>query len=146
MHLCVRRSIQITNHDFEFSGNSRLEEEDLSDEFGKSRVYSSDVKRSLATVLSRLVELCICLTQILSLVYPSQDSLVIDQHDWSNQRQKIKLYRKTLGYWEEQTRCTAPVASTPPTDSPAEGTNHIILFSELLWVYYKWVPLRYSLS
>ncbi|KAH6988264.1 hypothetical protein BKA56DRAFT_478708, partial [Ilyonectria sp. MPI-CAGE-AT-0026] len=74
LSLSVRRSIQITDAHFDFEHSPRLSLEDFEDEIHKSLVYEPKVKHELFEIFFQVVELCLVLTDTLSLVLPSHPS------------------------------------------------------------------------
>ncbi|CAK7215769.1 hypothetical protein SBRCBS47491_002596 [Sporothrix bragantina] len=74
MGLGVRRSIQITRAHFDLEANPPLTRADLADEIERSRVYNPGTKSCLIEILVHMVELCVVLTDILTLVFPADDT------------------------------------------------------------------------
>ncbi|KAM6538193.1 hypothetical protein FALCPG4_000076 [Fusarium falciforme] len=134
MPLCVRRNIQITREIFNFDSNPPLGYEDLVDELESSRVYNTTTKHTLMVTLERLTELCVCLTDVLALVYPTEHLPILDAEAHSTAFDKVQEYRRCLQYWAEITR--PPLKHTelsPETDSFEDSS---VLFTNLVWIYY----------
>ncbi|KAJ4316096.1 hypothetical protein N0V84_008025 [Fusarium piperis] len=134
MPLCVRRNIQITRKHFDFDSNPPLGYEDLADELESSRVYNTTTKHTLMVTLERLTELCASLTDILSLVHPTEHLPILDAEAHSTAFDKVQEYRRYLQYWAEITR--PPLKHTelsPETDSFEVSS---VLFTNLIWIYY----------
>ena len=139
MHLCARTPLQITHDDFDFAANPPLGYSDLEGEVESSKFYSADNKRSLITVLSQLVKLCICLTDVPSFVYSDQHSEDARHKDLAQELARIWDGRKALASWSERTLRVLPACSRiphSPTDINASNF-YIFLYSELLWLYYE---------
>lgn len=135
MPLCVRRNIQITRELFDFDSNPPLGYEDLVDELESSRVYNTTTKHTLMVTLERLTELCVCLTDVLTLVYPTEHLPILDAEAHSTAFDKVQEYRRCLQYWAEITR--PPLKHTelsPETDSFEDSS---VLFTNLVWIYYQ---------
>ncbi|KAM0428504.1 hypothetical protein ACHAPT_006864 [Fusarium lateritium] len=134
MPLCVRRNIQITREHFDFDSNTPLGYEDLADELESSRVYNTTTKHTLMVTLERLTELCVCLTDVLGLVHPTEHLPILDAEAHSTAFDKVQEYRRYLQYWAEITRL--PLKHTelsPETDSFEDSS---VLFTNLVWIYY----------
>ncbi|KAH7317793.1 hypothetical protein BKA65DRAFT_515202 [Rhexocercosporidium sp. MPI-PUGE-AT-0058] len=102
--LGVRRSIQITREDFDFT-LPRLSEKDLEREFDSSCVYDAETKRDLARVFSAQLDLAVELTDTISYVYPpngfgSFDKL--DYNDVMSMPKKIEMCRDSLDSWHSR--------------------------------------------
>lgn len=96
--LGVRRSIQITKAEFDFS-LPRLTEKDLEPEFRSSYVYDPETKRDLARVFVAQLDLAVELTDALALLYPingfhSFDNL--DYNDMKSMPKKIEQCQDSL--------------------------------------------------
>ncbi|MBE3047294.1 fungal specific transcription factor domain-containing protein [Candidatus Bathyarchaeota archaeon] len=79
--LSSRRDIKITKSNFDFAGCPVLESGDLADETYTSDVYDPTTKTILAEVLQKFVELCVVLTDVLTVTsvlhsHPSWDSTI----------------------------------------------------------------------
>ncbi|ORY69028.1 uncharacterized protein BCR38DRAFT_472437 [Pseudomassariella vexata] len=139
MPLCVRRNIQITRNHFDFNANASLDYEDLSDEIEHSRVYHGDSKRSLTAIMALMTELCVCLTDILELVYPFRDTAVCGAEVFLQKVALIKEYREALLRWSK--RATMILAVFPDTHDVSrfeEGSHNdsVVLYTNLIWIYY----------
>lgn len=67
--LGLRRNIQISRDAFECTKPASLELADLEDEEGSSLVYSAETKKELMSIVVRLAELCVILTDVLTLAF-----------------------------------------------------------------------------
>lgn len=136
--LYLRRGIQITQRNFDFVSNRALGFEDLSDETLSSRVFSANTKRDLITIVALMVELCVCLTDVLQLVYPLTDFALLGDEDSSRKLAKVRNSRKALLAWETKARRIFPRAVQSP-DLPFETRPYehaVILYTNLIWIYY----------
>lgn len=118
MALCERRNVQILD-----DLASPLDYDDLSDENERSRVYTSDTKRSLHNIVILMTELCVLLTDILDLVYPA-DLPMSDEASLKNLA-RTEDCRKALRQW-----CSR--AKRVPS------SNGTIMYTNLLWMYYQY--------
>ncbi|KAH6869049.1 fungal-specific transcription factor domain-containing protein [Thelonectria olida] len=140
MPLCVRRHTQITRTDFDFTSHTPLDSADLSDEVECSRVYKTDVKRSIITIMAMMTELSVCLTDILDLVYPTVDLPGLDAPASSKRLIQVYDCKRALERWADRA-----IASSPAIARSAQRDHHhhhssnddsIVLFANLLWIYY----------
>ncbi|KPM43004.1 hypothetical protein AK830_g3536 [Neonectria ditissima] len=141
MPLCVRRNTQITQNHFDFGSNPPLGYDDLSQEVERSRVYSADTKRSLVEILARMTELCVCLTDILDLVYPTRDrDMSLSTESLSSQKlTQTQKHKFKLREWFLTTLKTSRIfrktCSTPL--EPGSNNDALVLHTNLVWMYYQ---------
>lgn len=132
--LGVRRSIQITEENFDFS-QPMLSEEDLEPEFDHSRVYDSDTKRCLARVLQAQLELAVALTNVISLVYPAKHFSIFNEVDGTylkNMPARIQRCRDELDQWNNRVKDSR--LTFEPWQSKHES---VVLYSDLTQMYYQ---------
>lgn len=134
--LSSRRDIKITNSNFDFSGCPILTSEDLSDELYSSDVYDPVTKLLLAEVLQKYVELCVVLTDVLTVTsvlhnYPSLGNTI--------NQEKLELSKRGLQHWYY----TWPkLKSSVEEKSVKEGLSAssaaaVTLFTSQLEMYYQ---------
>lgn len=99
MRMCVRQSIRITRSEFDFESNAPLGYDDLVDELDRSKVYSCEMKHSLTTVTALMIELCVILTDVLEMVYPSMDMSVSDMDISGKRMDALQRNREALHTW-----------------------------------------------
>lgn len=140
--LCVRRNIQIDRSRFNFAANPPLRYTDLEDEIHHSRVYSPAAKRHLIRIMEKFVELCIILTDVLSLVYPLDER----RHNGSasvSDTSKIWRAKNALRDWEKDTaiRLSDLVNlgedSLDSTDMQVASHESVIMYIHLVHMYYQ---------
>ena len=134
MPLCVRRPIQLTRGEFDFDANPPLDYGDMIDEIDGSRVYTPAAKRSLVNILGHFTQLCVCLTDVLSLVYPTKDLPVLDIDASSGTAERIKELRRALRYWSKS--ATRPLTSTDLPPGMNVSGESLVLDTHLIWIYY----------
>lgn len=142
MPLCVRRSVQISRHQFDFNSYAPLNEEDLSDEIHRSTVYDPASKRVLITILATLIELCTYLTDTLEIVYPPKSILPTEDLAFCRKDTKVQHCREGLRRWYNFARLLLPLVRPDNDDEAPCGTgtgshnNLIMMFSDMVWIYY----------
>lgn len=140
MPLCVRRNTQITQSHFDFRSNPALGYEDLSHEIERSRVYAAETKRSLVIILARMTELCVCLTDILDLVYPIRDLPFSDDNLSLQKLTRTQEHKASLRKWLNTTIKTLPSFTDADSSSRPETNSHpdaVVLYTNLVWMYYQ---------
>lgn len=132
--LGVRRSIHINREMFDFS-QPPLNNDDLESEFNRSRVYDSQTKRKLASILGTLFDFAITLTDVLPILYPAGGLKAFDQINpqaLSEYPNKVKQCRELLDGWAMRTHEVSAAEDTWSTQHKS-----IYLFYELTQVYYQ---------
>ncbi|KAF4974207.1 hypothetical protein FZEAL_8867 [Fusarium zealandicum] len=136
--LTSRQNIKITKANFSFSGCSVLGSADLSEESYHSDVYDSTTKLLHAEILAKLVELCVVLTDVLTVT-----SVLHNNPSWALSRKltdinkaslcKMELQRWYSNWLEIRTTIEERIEENMFTQSPADS---IILFTNLVEMYY----------
>ncbi|EGU76360.1 hypothetical protein FOXB_13129 [Fusarium oxysporum f. sp. conglutinans Fo5176] len=134
MPLCVRRNIQITSAHFDFANCSPLCYDDLVDELESSRVYNIATKHKLILTLERLTELCVTLTDVLGLVYPTETLPILDAEAHSTAYAQVQEHKRSLKNWAVATR--PPLAIQDLTLSSGGYEDSAVLFTNLVWIYF----------
>ncbi|KAF4334977.1 cutinase transcription factor 1 beta [Fusarium beomiforme] len=134
MPLCVRRNIQITNDHFDFAICSPLGYDDLVDELDASRVYNIATKHKLILTLERLTELCVTLTDVLGLVYPTETLPILDAEAHSTAYAQVQEHKRSLKNWAVATR--PPLALHDLRMSSGAYEDSAVLFTNLVWIYF----------
>jgi hypothetical protein len=129
----VRRPIQITRNNFDFS-QSRLSTNDLEPQFGTSKVYDRETKSHLARIFISQLDLAIELTDLISYIYPANGFRSYDKLDWKATLltlSKIKRCRESLDNWNFNFKKSIL--------SAAGSTKHtsISLYGGLTSIYYQ---------
>lgn len=140
MPLCVRRSTQITQSHFDFRSNPALGYEDLFREIGRSRVYTAETKRSLMIIVARMTELCVCLTDILDLVYPIRDLPLSDDNLSLQKLARTQEHKANLKKWLTTTIKTLDSFTGVDSACHPEANSHkdaVVLHTNLVWMYYQ---------
>jgi hypothetical protein len=130
--LGVRRPIQITRENFDFS-QPKLSEKDLEPELSTSRVYDKDTKRDLVRIFVAQLDLAVELTDAISYVYPVNGFRSFDFLDYNSMLlmpMKIERCKKRLDTWHSGFKEMLP---------PGTCFKHkaISLYSGLALMYYQ---------
>ncbi|KAH7131328.1 fungal-specific transcription factor domain-containing protein [Dactylonectria macrodidyma] len=139
MPLTSRRTIKITHSNFNFTGNQLLTAADLAEEFEKSSVYDPTTKRFLAEILEKLVELCVILTEVLTLTFPMHDDPSRAPSHPVTEESRIGDCRMALKRWYST---VLRIQSTPTgnilkdVDASGPSNSSPVLFINLLEMYY----------
>lgn len=140
--LGVRRPIQITRENFDFS-QPKLSEKDLEPEFGSSCVYDRETKRDLARVFLTQLHLAVELTDALSYVYPVNGFRSFDKLDYNTMilmPSKIEKCKESLDAWYSRFKeCVLPSARKHKSVSLYTGLTSIY-FQYVFMIYI--IPLR----
>ncbi|GKU14184.1 unnamed protein product, partial [Fusarium langsethiae] len=133
--LTSRQNIKITPANFSFSGCSVLGSADLCDELYNSDVYDSTTKTLHAELLAKLVDLCVVLTDVLSVV-----SVLYNNPSWmlSGRMEVAKdasLCQIELRRWYNAWSETKATLEERMTEDGSQ-IESIILFKNLIEMYY----------
>ncbi|KAJ9144221.1 Fungal specific transcription factor domain-containing protein [Pleurostoma richardsiae] len=132
--LATRRSLQITRDNFDFDASKGFGAEDLEDEISRSSVYNVATKRVLARVLGLLTDLCIILTDVLTLTFPFQDAAP-SRRQWNPAEcAKIRECDAALNHWYRSAISQFP---GPGANSEMQKRHKsVVLHVSLLYIYY----------
>ena len=131
--LGVRRSIQVTPLDFDFSTQKLLVLEDLESEFENSRVYDAFSKRALAQRLVALCELAVVLTDVILTLYPEKETVMtLDRQSRNDPAGAVRTCKIELNTWFEKT--TVRCLTSPGISGTHEST---LLYTNLMYMYYQ---------
>ncbi|KAK7409220.1 hypothetical protein QQX98_008596 [Neonectria punicea] len=139
MPLTSRKTIKITHANFNFTGNPVLGVADLADEFDKSSVYDPTTKRFLAEILAKLVELCVILTEVLTLTFPMYDDPSRAPSHPATEESRIGDCRMALRRWYSTVLRiqSAPIGDMfKLAETPGSPKSSPVLFLNLLEMYY----------
>ncbi|PCD37061.1 hypothetical protein AU210_005566 [Fusarium oxysporum f. sp. radicis-cucumerinum] len=136
--LCVRRHLQISRDHLDNHATTTISYETLSGENDRSHVYDVDTKSSLITLMLTMTDLCLCLSDILTVVHPAKDFTVSDARDSTRRILHIYECKKGLEDW-----CAKAVASSSimaitehdgrQVDMPKSS---VLMFANMIWIYY----------
>ncbi|EEU38002.1 uncharacterized protein NECHADRAFT_84388 [Fusarium vanettenii 77-13-4] len=143
LSLCLRRMVQISPACFDRHADYDMSYDDFSDEIQRSRVYDADSKRPLITMMLLMADLCLCLSNILTVAHSVRDPAGPQSHDSARKTMQIWECKKDLETWFIKAVSSSPVlASTQPghqeDDRPRDS---ILMFAHLVWVYYHRITL-----
>lgn len=105
------------------------------DELESSRVYNIATKHKLILALERLTELCVTLTDILSLVYPTESIPILDADAHSSAYVQVQEHKRSLRFWATATR--PPLALKDLTQNAGPHEDSAVLFTNLVWIYFQ---------
>ncbi|WJG35060.1 uncharacterized protein FOBCDRAFT_238415 [Fusarium oxysporum Fo47] len=136
--LCVRRHLQISRDHLDNHATTTISYDTLSGENDRSHVYDVDTKSSLITLMLTMTDLCLCLSDILTVVHPAKDFTVSDARDSTRRILQIYECKKGLENW-----CAKAVASSSimaitehdgrQVDMPKSS---VLMFANMIWIYY----------
>ncbi|EMT72641.1 Cutinase transcription factor 1 beta [Fusarium odoratissimum] len=136
--LCVRRHLQISRDHLDNHATTTISYDTLSGENDRSHVYDVDTKSSLITLMLTMTDLCLCLSDILTVVHPAKDFTVSDARDSTRRILQIYECKKGLENW-----CARAVASSlimaitehdgQQVDMPKSS---VLMFANMIWIYY----------
>lgn len=132
--LGVRRPLKISSEEFDFNEVTPLIAEDFEDEIECSKVYDSPSKRALIRLLLVLCDLAVCLTDVITFVYPLSGPP--DPSPWSDQKTDQCLFHiesciSGLNCWFEKATMSFP---TPAGIGDIHSS--LILHTNLMYMYY----------
>ncbi|RYC83365.1 hypothetical protein BFJ63_vAg13768 [Fusarium oxysporum f. sp. narcissi] len=136
--LCVRRHLQISRDHLDNHATTTISYDTLSGENDRSHVYDVDTKSSLITLMLTMTDLCLCLSDILTVAHPAKDFTVSDARDSTRRILQIYECKKGLENW-----CAKAVASSSimaitehdgrQVDMPKSS---VLMFANMIWIYY----------
>ena len=147
MSLGVRRPIQITRAHFDLEANPPLCRADLADEVERSRVYNPGTKSCLIEITLHLAKLCVVLTDILTLVFPQDDTPGWGRTMAESDAGRVRQGKLELRRWYKDVALKYPMfggGTNGPSSSQAKsGANgrafyhdSVILYTNLMYMYY----------
>jgi len=136
--LTSRQNIKITKSNFNFDESPILSVHDLSDEFEQSDVYDSSTKALLAQALVKLVELCVVLTDVLSLSSLAHENPNLALSQKFSETNPAGMCRIQLQRWYNsflEWKCTANRKTMQDAIDKSPGGS-VVLFTNLAEMYY----------
>lgn len=141
--LGLRRHLQVTAPNFDLSFDP-LDEHDLQDEIYGSEVYSPATKGLLASVLKVQCHLAMVLTGVVTTVYSPTgftQPKVMSNEELADTMVNIESFRTNLAQWASDAK--AIIGSFCDANKVHKS---VILYSELTFMYYKYVPFSLFIS
>lgn len=141
--LGLRRSLVITRAHFDFDANPGLGYNDLADEIDRSRVYNSGTKRCLIEICVQVIELCTVLTDLITLVFPMDESPGWGKQSGSEDTEKVRECKHALRRWYKGATLRFPMfggdAAPRMKVTGAKEFQHdsVILYTNLMYMYYQ---------
>lgn len=134
--LCTRMNIQITHDHCGIKNCLALCQVELEDEVYRSQVYDSVTKRRLLTLFSRFCELLVILTDVLSLTFPFEQSVMSRRRSEEQDRLTVVKCDAALRAWYE--RCTAHLQLRDEGHDMADDSQKpIMLQANMVLIYYQ---------
>ena len=101
--------------------------------------HASEVDRSLTALMTLLFELCIELTDVLTLVYPETECSSMEGLTGSRTLSGIKARRLALQSWASKATEIAPSLTPGMKESAEPGIcqNWTVIYTCLIWIYYQ---------
>ncbi|CAH0056169.1 unnamed protein product [Clonostachys solani] len=103
--------------------------QDLSDEIHQSRVYNADTKRCTAQVLVQLARLATTLTDVIPLIYPSDDEP--RRNFQTGKGSSAKKCKELLDSWYK-----SAFSELSGLAGGADNLNPVILYTNFTYIYY----------
>lgn len=138
MSLCVRRPIQIRREDIETFQITYLGVHELVEDAGISQLYDSDAQRQLFAITTLLCKLCTQVTNTLEIAYSDGSSFMAN-----SRKEDLKSFgdaEKELQQWYEAAQIELSPQQKEFADVSSEMRNIVQLQTNLLWIYYEYVP------
>lgn len=124
--LGVRRSVQITPDDFDFSQEG-LNMDDLGDEIHHSEVYDPDTKTALCKTLTSLCQLAAAVTTLVMIVYPPS-GLQYSIADAPSALARCDDAKARLQFWEKNCMVRLPTREAYTHPSVTTYTHLVSLY------------------
>lgn len=146
MSLGVRRPIQISRAHFDLEANPPFCRADLADEIERSRVYNPGTKSCLIEITMHLSELCVVLTDILTLVFPQDDTPGWSRQMAESDAGRVRQCKLELRRWYKDVALKYPMfcGNNGPSSSQSKNGgkgrefyhDSVILYTNLMYMYY----------
>lgn len=137
MALGLRRPIHIASSSFD-NVWPQLTANDLRDETGRSYIHTAPVRMKLQRSLLALCEFCAILTNILQLLYPADGAQAIGSR--LGLMKRLYIYTDELNQWHDTV-----VGNSEPVDQHDKSLNIVILFNNILSIYFQYDIFPYRL-
>lgn len=131
LSLGMRRSLKITPSHFDFEGNPGLGYAELAGEVNRSRVYNPGTKRRLIEIFGQIVELCAVLTDLLTMVFPLDDSPGWGKKTGAEELVRVGECKHALRLWYKTATLKFPLAGGNEFQH-----DSVILYTNLMYMYY----------
>ncbi|KAF5665120.1 cutinase transcription factor 1 beta [Fusarium circinatum] len=137
--LCTRYSLNITHDRFDFKNAVPLGAEHLQGDIYRSIVFTPAIKRRQISIFSKFLELVILLTDVLTLVYPFEDSVKSKSQSAEDGDLAFEKCEAALEAWYVRVSAQFPPFDNAPKDSCGKGNDQdksIVLQTNLMYIYY----------
>ncbi|WYZ40890.1 hypothetical protein EsH8_IV_001231 [Colletotrichum jinshuiense] len=144
--LCTRFDPYLTRGSFDFEADKSLIMSDLEGEIFRSNVYNPASKKRLVGLFEVYLNLTIVLTDLLTLVYPFEDSLPSAQ--WPSQEEDAKIQKCEAAMEDWFVRASTqfpPVKEATQTTSDKRKDLHksVALHINLMYIYYHHAKIAF---
>ncbi|KAK2678755.1 hypothetical protein RAB80_003936 [Fusarium oxysporum f. sp. vasinfectum] len=136
--LCVRRHLQISRDHLDNHATTTISYDTLSGQNDRSHVYDVDTKSSLITLMLTLTDLCLCLSDILTVVHPAKDFTVSDARDSTRRILQIYECKKGLENWCAKAVAASSIMAITEQDGHQVDMpkSSVLMFANMIWIYY----------
>ncbi|KAL5600654.1 hypothetical protein FOVSG1_008466 [Fusarium oxysporum f. sp. vasinfectum] len=136
--LCVRRHLQISRDHLDNHATTTISYDTLSGENDRSHVYDVDTKSSLITLMLTMTDLCLCLSDILTVVHPAKDFTVSDARDSTRRILQIYECKKGLENWCARAVASSSIMAITEHDGQQVDMpkSSVLMFANMIWIYY----------
>ncbi|KAG5753537.1 hypothetical protein H9Q72_007686 [Fusarium xylarioides] len=135
MSLCLRRHIQISRDHLDNHATTTISYDTLSGEKGCSHVYNVDIKSSLINLMLMMTDLCLCLSDVLTVVHPAKDLTVSDARGSARRMLQIHECRKGLENWHAKAATSSSIMAITEQDNMLNSS--VLMFANMIWIYYQ---------
>ncbi|KAI5459456.1 hypothetical protein BGZ63DRAFT_456210 [Mariannaea sp. PMI_226] len=138
MPIAARHNIRINRSVFDFDSNPILDASDFAEEIRYSSVYDPDIKKRVVLVLLKFVELCVVLTDVLSVSYiPGRDGVHTAMQQ-AEQATRIRDCRAAMQAWHESYLNLRLEDNAVPVTGELTGSSSafVVLFANIVSMYY----------
>jgi hypothetical protein len=137
--LCTRFIPYIRRGSFDFESSSVLGSEDLKDEVYRSCVYNPASKQRLSCLLEVYMEFMIILTDVLSFVFPFEESSGSQGSTGQPESAKIDECTSAMKSWLNRAMALTPPSTASAVDPNKRQNLHksVSVHVNLMYIYYQ---------
>ncbi|KAH8664821.1 fungal-specific transcription factor domain-containing protein, partial [Ilyonectria robusta] len=139
-----RRSIQITRAHLDMHPDLGFDDDDLADEIYGSKVYDPPTKQRFIGMFTKLVEMCLLLTDVCPLLFPLDEGLELDTAIIDTEATTVQDCTVALSQWYESATLQFPDAGGKDATKKRILPDPVMVNATLMYIYYH--SIRASLS
>ncbi|KAL6407312.1 fungal specific transcription factor [Ilyonectria robusta] len=136
-----RRSIQITRAHLDMHPDLGFDDDDLADEIYGSKVYDPPTKQRLIGMFTKLVEMCLLLTDVCPLLFPLDEGLELDTAIIDTEATTVQDCTVALSQWYESATLQFPDAGGKDATKKRILPDPVMVNATLMYIYYQYVFL-----